>query len=118
MAILTPESRTGASEPQPKEGKLADLLCALNDSPSLAILRRLTIKMLRRVIKVAKHNDPLVALIDKVQRPKADISTLNDRHFQNPTSLPSSSGSTSSLNKLFDKYKGTGLPVFNLVLVG
>lgn len=40
------------------------------------------------------------------QRPKADHLALKHRYFQNPTASPSSSGSTSNLNKLFDKYKG------------
>ena len=40
------------------------------------------------------------------QRPKANPSVTNDRYFQNPVSSPSSSGSTSHLNKLFEKYKG------------
>lgn len=40
------------------------------------------------------------------QRPKANHYALENRYFQNPTSLPSSSGSASHLNKLFDKYRG------------
>ena len=45
--------------------------------------------------------------IMRSQRAKANQSALNNRYFQNPTASPSSSGSTSNLNKLFDKYKGT-----------
>lgn len=40
------------------------------------------------------------------QRRNANLSATNDRYFQNPISSPSSSGSTSQLNKLFEKYKG------------
>ena len=43
------------------------------------------------------------------RRQKANLSATNDRYFQNPISSPSSSGSTSQLNKLFEKYKGIPL---------
>ncbi|KAL8793961.1 MAG: hypothetical protein Q9195_003474 [Heterodermia aff. obscurata] len=44
------------------------------------------------------------------QRRNANLSATNDRYFQNPVSSPSSSGSTSQLNKLFEKYKDKSDP--------
>ena len=52
------------------------------------------------------------------QRPKANLSATNDRYFQNPISSPSSSGSTSQLNKLFEKYKGIPTLIQSIILLG
>ena len=52
------------------------------------------------------------------QRPKANLSATNDRYFQNPISSPSSSGSTSQLNKLFEKYKGNPTLIQSIILLG
>ena len=52
------------------------------------------------------------------QRRKANLSAINDRYFQNPISSPSSSGSTSQLNKLFERYKGTAPPTKSIVPQG
>ena len=51
------------------------------------------------------------------RRRKANLSATDDRYFQNPISSPSSSGSTSQLNKLFDKYKGNPSPAKSIILL-
>ena len=54
----------------------------------------------------------------RLQRWKANLSATNDRYFQNPISTPSSSGSTSQLNKLFEKYKGIPSSTGSIILLG